>query len=172
MAKPEAGAGATLPVLVVRGSHADLGRAMGERQREQIARVVTRAQEGFHEQGTTEAEVREQNAPYVAAAARIYPGYLTELEAMAEGAGVPFDVLFRLNCYEAYPPGTRPRRPPVRGAGAQQRPGGAGGGQRPRGRGRHPGGRLYQRRQQGRRGRGGGAHRRLLTRSHRGHLPR
>jgi hypothetical protein len=113
MAKPEEGTGATLPVLVVRGSHADLGRAMGERQREQIARVVTRAQEGFHERGTTEAEVREQNAPYVAAAARIYPGYLTELEAMAEGAGVPFDVLFRLNCYEAFPPGTRPRRPPV-----------------------------------------------------------
>jgi isopenicillin-N N-acyltransferase like protein len=110
MAKPEAGSGAPLPVLVVRGSHADLGWAMGNRQREQIARVVARAQEGFRERGTSEAEVREQNAPYVAAAARIYPDYLTELEAMAEGAGVPFDVLFRLNCYEAYPPGTRPSR--------------------------------------------------------------
>src|SRR5918993_293964 len=114
MARPEAGARAPPPGPVVRGTPADLGRAMGERQREQIARVVARAQESFHERGTSEVEVREQNAPYVVAAARIYPGYLTELEAMAEGAGVPFDVLFRLNCYEAYPPGSRPPRPASR----------------------------------------------------------
>ena len=60
MAKPEAGAGATLPVLVVRGSHADLGRAMGERQREQIARVVPGAQEGFHSPHRLEAVGRRR----------------------------------------------------------------------------------------------------------------
>ena len=102
-----AAAGAQLPVLAVRGSHADLGRAMGERQRSQIQGVVAVALEGFKEQAIGEDELREQNAPYVAAAARIYPQYLAELEAMARGAEVPFEVLFRLNCYEARPPGSR-----------------------------------------------------------------
>ena len=107
-----AAAGAQLPVLAVRGSHADLGRAMGEHQRSQIQGVVAVALNGFKEQAIGEDELRAQNAPYLAAAARIYPQYLAELEAMAEGAGVPFEVLFRLNCFEARPPGSRVVPPP------------------------------------------------------------
>ena len=93
-----AAAGAHLPVLVARGDHAALGRAMGEHRRAQIQGVVAVAQHGFREGGIGEEDLRVQNAPFVEAAARIYPQYFAELAAMAEGARVPFDVLFRLNC--------------------------------------------------------------------------
>ena len=113
----KAAPGAHLPVLVVRGGHAEFGRAMGERQRSQIQGVVAVALTGFREQEIGEDDLREQNAPYLEAAARVYPRYLAELEAMAQGAEVPFEVLFRLNCYEARPPGTPlvppPPAPPV-----------------------------------------------------------
>ena len=113
----KAAPGAHLPVLVFRGGHAAFGRAMGERQRSQIQGVVAVALTGFREQGIGEDDLRAQNAPYLEAAARVYPRYLAELEAMAHGAEVPFEVLFRLNCYEARPPGTPivppPPAPPV-----------------------------------------------------------
>jgi hypothetical protein len=108
----KAAQGAHLPVLVFRGDHAALGRAMGERQRSQIQGVVAVALAGFREQEIGEDDVRAQNAPFLEAAARVYPQYLVELEAMAQGAEVPLDVLFRLNCYEARPPGTPVVPPP------------------------------------------------------------
>jgi hypothetical protein len=80
---------------------------MGERQRGPIGLAAERVLEALGEQGKGEAELRAQNEPYVEAAARIYPHLLVELEAMARAAGVPFDVLFRLNCYEARPPEER-----------------------------------------------------------------
>ncbi|MDQ3700636.1 MAG: C45 family peptidase [Chloroflexota bacterium] len=110
MAKREPGL--TLPVVTVRGTHADLGRAMGEARAAQITRMAATALEALREQGTSEAELHEQVAPYVDAAGRVYPQLLVELQEMARAADVPFDVLFRLNCYESRPPGT-PARPPA-----------------------------------------------------------
>jgi|GEM_PF-847645 len=97
---------APLPVVVVEGGHAALGRAMGRAQARPIQRVVEATLRTLHEQGTTEAQLREQNAPYVEAAESIFPELMLELREMARAAEVPFDVLFRLNCYEARPPGT------------------------------------------------------------------
>lgn len=97
---------APLPVVSVEGGHAALGRAMGRAQARQIQRVVEATLRTLHEQGTTEAQLREQNAPYVEAAESIFPELMIELREMARAAEVPFDVLFRLNCYEARPPGT------------------------------------------------------------------
>ncbi len=110
MAKREAGA--TLPVVTVRGTHADLGWAMGQARAAQLQRVVATAAEALREQGTSEAELHEQIAPYLDAAGRVYPQYLVELQEMARGAEVPFDILFRLNCYESRPPGTPAAPPP------------------------------------------------------------
>src|SRR5688572_8065630 len=98
MAKREPGS--ILPVVVVRGSHADLGQAMGRAQQAQIQRVVATALESLHDLPASDADIRSQNGPFLDAAARIYPELLVELQAMARGADVPFDVLFRLNCYE------------------------------------------------------------------------
>src|SRR5688500_7338560 len=104
----KAPSGAPLPVLQIRGTHEELGRAMGQFRAEQIKRSVTTTQAALWEADVSRAALAEQIAPYVEATERIYPQYMRELRAMAEGAEVPFDVLFRLNCYESRPVGTPP----------------------------------------------------------------
>src|SRR6266511_3961957 len=106
MAKRDAGA--TLPVVKVEGTHADLGRAMGRAQAAHIRSAVDAVYEQLREQKITRTQLREQIAPFVDAAERIFPQYLAELREMARAAEVPFEALFRLNCYESRPPGTPP----------------------------------------------------------------
>lgn len=100
--------GATLPILRVRGDHAALGRAMGEFRAAQIRKVVVAAEASLWEADVSIAALRDQIAPYLEAAGIVYPHYLEELREMAAAAHVPFEVLFRLNCYESRPPGTPP----------------------------------------------------------------
>src|SRR5688572_24346241 len=100
--------GAPIPVLNLRGTHEELGRAMGQFRAAQIKRSVTSAEAALWEADVSRAALAEQIAPYVEATERIYPQYMRELRAMAEGAEAPFDVLFRLNCYESRPIGTPP----------------------------------------------------------------
>src|SRR5687767_2200817 len=102
----KAPSGAPLPVLQIRGTHEELGRAMGQFRAAQIKRSATTVQAALWDADISRAALSEQIAPYVEATERIYPGYMRELRAMAEGAEVPFDVLFRLNCYESRPEGT------------------------------------------------------------------
>jgi hypothetical protein len=92
----------------VRGTHEELGRAMGEFRAAQLKRSADMVKAALWDGDVSRAELTEQIAPYVEATERIFPQYLRELRAMAEGAQVPFDVLFRLNCYESRPPGTPP----------------------------------------------------------------
>src|SRR5436190_9012536 len=102
--------GATLPVVRVVGTHAELGRAMGLHKAQQIRTAVDAALEHMRELEITEAALREQIAPYVAAAEATFPQYVVELREMARAAEVPFDLVFRLNCYESWPAGLRRRR--------------------------------------------------------------
>ena len=106
MAKREPGA--TLPVVRVEGTHADLGRAMGRAQAAHIRAAVDAVYKQLREQKIRRAQLREQIAPFVDATERIFPQYLVELREMARAAEVPFEPLFRLNCYESRPPGTPP----------------------------------------------------------------
>src|SRR5919202_5331652 len=108
MAKREAGV--TLPEVRVVGTHADLGRAMGSHQAAQIRAAVESALHQMRELEITDAALREQIAPYVDAVEATWPQYVVELREMARAAEVPFDLLFRLNCYESWPPGLRRRR--------------------------------------------------------------
>ena len=80
---------------------------MGTAQATPIRSAVAEALETLHEQEVTEQALREQIAPYVEAAERLFPQYLIELREMGRAADVPFDVLFRWNCYESRPPGSR-----------------------------------------------------------------
>jgi hypothetical protein len=105
--------GARLPLLAVEGTHATLGQAMGRSSAVHIRAAVEQALATLHEQGIDDATLNEQIAPFVEAAERIFPQYLVELRAMADAAGVPFPVLFRLNCYESRPPGTPPAAAPA-----------------------------------------------------------
>src|SRR5688572_16294139 len=100
--------GAPIPVLQIRGTHEELGKAMGEFRSAQIKRSADLAKAALWEADVSRAQLTEQIAPYIEATERIFPQYMRELRAMAEGAQVPFDVLFRLNCYESRPPGTPP----------------------------------------------------------------
>lgn len=81
---------------------------MGQFRAAQIKRSATSVEAALWEADVSRAALTEQIAPYVEATERIFPHYLRELRAMAEGAEVPFDILFRLNCYESRPPGTPP----------------------------------------------------------------
>jgi hypothetical protein len=100
--------GARLPVLAVRGTHEELGRAMGEFRAAQLKRSCDLAKAALWEADVSREMLAEQIAPYLEATEQVFPGYMRELRAMADGAQVPFDVLFRLNCYESRPPGTPP----------------------------------------------------------------
>jgi hypothetical protein len=102
-------AGATLPEIRVVGTHADLGRAMGQGRAKQIRAATDSVLKQMEEFKITEAALRQQIAPYVEAGERIFPQYMVELREMARAAEVPFEYLFRLNCYESSPPGTWPR---------------------------------------------------------------
>ncbi|MBI3971912.1 MAG: hypothetical protein HY332_11535 [Chloroflexi bacterium] len=112
MAKVEAGA--TLPVVRVVGTHADLGRAMGTAKAAQIQRAVDAAIETLREQGITDDELRREIEPFVDISERFFPEYVVELRAMARAAAVRFNVLFRLNCHESRPAAPpRPAAPTV-----------------------------------------------------------
>jgi isopenicillin-N N-acyltransferase like protein len=95
--------GATLPIVRVHGTHADLGRAIGQAQGPFIRRAVASTIEAIREGGVTDSLLREQIQPYIDASERAFPQYLIELREMAAAAEVPFHFLFRLNCYESRP---------------------------------------------------------------------
>jgi len=81
---------------------------MGEFRAAQLKRSADMVKAALWDADVSRAQLSEQIAPYVEATERVFPHFMRELRAMAEGAQVPFDVLFRLNCYESRPPGTPP----------------------------------------------------------------
>lgn len=84
-----------------RGSHRELGRAVGEAARPQIASALD-----FYEQYSEElsglpfAAALDESRRYLPFAQRYLPQYVDELEGVAEGAGQPFERLLVPNCAE------------------------------------------------------------------------
>jgi isopenicillin-N N-acyltransferase like protein len=88
-----------------RGTHRELGRAVGEAAREQVVASVEffRADFAAMTKGRlTFAEAERQAPAYAEAARRWLPQYVEELEGLAEGSGVPFSQLLVLNCGEEF----------------------------------------------------------------------
>ena len=88
-----------------RGTHRELGRAVGEAAREQVLASVEffRADFPALTKGRLTFEEAERQAPaYADAARRWLPQYVEELEGLAEGSGVPFSRLLVLNCGEEF----------------------------------------------------------------------
>ena len=86
-----------------RGSHRELGRAVGEGAREQVCASVEFFREHFEamtEGRLTFARAEREAAAYFDEARRVVPGLVDELEGLAEGAGVPASTLRVLNCGE------------------------------------------------------------------------
>jgi isopenicillin-N N-acyltransferase-like protein len=88
-----------------RGSYRELGRAVGEAARAQVAASVEFFRDEFTAltQGRlTFSEAERRATAYERAARRWLPQYVDELEGLAEGSGVPFSRLLVLNCGEEF----------------------------------------------------------------------
>jgi len=91
------------PHIAARGSHRELGRAVGEGAREQIAAAIAFYEEHFVAMaGITFAEAERQSLGYLPYVRRYLPQYVDELEGMAEAAGLPFVKLLVPNCAEEF----------------------------------------------------------------------
>jgi isopenicillin-N N-acyltransferase like protein len=89
--------------IQARGTHRELGRAIGEGAREQIRASLSFFADNFAAMtegrlGFAQAELLAQ--PYGEQARRWLPELVAELQGMAEGANVPYSQLLVLNCGE------------------------------------------------------------------------
>jgi isopenicillin-N N-acyltransferase-like protein len=89
--------------IQARGSYRELGRAVGEGARDQIAAALAFYEEHFTAMaGLDFAEAERQTLDYLPYAQRYLPQYVEELEGMAEGANQPFGKLLVPNCAEEF----------------------------------------------------------------------
>lgn len=90
-----------LPIVRVKGSPLNRGRQQGEAARPQVLRALTRYKDVLirainltWEEGMREAR---KFLPY---GEQAFPEFVEELRGIAEGADVPFEEVWTLNCYE------------------------------------------------------------------------
>lgn len=111
----------SFPCIQARGSYRELGRAVGEGAREQIAAAMEFYETHFRVMSGLEfAEAERQAQQYAPFVRRYLPQYLEELEGMAEGSGQPLGKLLVPNCAEEF------TCPVDDGPAAQEDPPGAG----------------------------------------------
>jgi isopenicillin-N N-acyltransferase-like protein len=94
----------TVPIIEVKGGPRERGRQQGEAACPQILRALSRyremlpkAIELMWEEGSLEAR---KFLPY---GEQTFPSFVEEIRGIAEGAGVPFEEVWTLNCYEGLP---------------------------------------------------------------------
>jgi isopenicillin-N N-acyltransferase-like protein len=91
------------PHIQARGSYRELGRAVGEAAREQVAAALDYYREHFVTiAGIEFAEAERRAQVYLKHARRHLPQYVDELEGLAEGAGQPFSAVMVPNCGEEF----------------------------------------------------------------------
>ena len=91
------------PYIQARGSYRDLGRAVGEAAREQVAAAIDYYREHFVAMAGIEfAEAERRAQGYLRYAERHLPQYVEELQGLAEGAGQPFSAVMVPNCGEEF----------------------------------------------------------------------
>lgn len=86
-----------------KGSHRELGRAIGEGAREQLRASIAFFRDEFRAMTAghlTFEEAEAQALVYAEETRRWLPQYMEEIEGMAEGAGVPLSQLLVPNCGE------------------------------------------------------------------------
>ena len=92
-----------IPVIEARGTHYEVGRQIGAKCKSQIEGLLSYVREDLPSGVTWEAMLA-QSKLYLAHSRAIYPGYIEELEGIAEGAGVSFDEIFLSMCEELWEP--------------------------------------------------------------------
>jgi isopenicillin-N N-acyltransferase-like protein len=111
-------------VVQVRGTHREIGQAIGETARPQIQAAVEFYTANFSEAfGLSRDDAIATAHEHLRYARRYLPHLVEELEGMAEGSGSPFDDLLVLNCGEEISPMLQPPSPcdddPSSGGGVQ-----------------------------------------------------
>jgi isopenicillin-N N-acyltransferase-like protein len=94
----------TIPIIEVKGGPRERGRQQGEAASAQILRALNRYQDILPksidlmwEEGSLEAR---KFLPY---GEQTFPEFVEEIRGIAEGANVPFEEVWTLNCYEGLP---------------------------------------------------------------------
>jgi isopenicillin-N N-acyltransferase like protein len=90
-----------IPLIEVQGSYREVGRQIGTHFQEQIGTSLGKMREGLPA-GVSWEDMLYQAGLYLAYSREIYPRYIEELEGIAEGAHVPFEVLFLSMCEELW----------------------------------------------------------------------
>lgn len=94
---------ATLPHIEAKGTHRQVGRQIGEAGRGLVHRELAYYEEQFPLlAGFSFAECVERARVFLKPSEEFAPQIVDQLRGLAEGAGVPFDVLFALNCNEEF----------------------------------------------------------------------
>ncbi len=103
-------------VIDAAGTHREVGRQIGEAARDLVAGGLAAHEERFFAlAGFGFAEAVERSREYLRSAEDYVPQAVDQVRGLAEGADVPFQKLFALNCSEEF---TCARRPRVAAAGA------------------------------------------------------
>jgi isopenicillin-N N-acyltransferase-like protein len=90
-----------VPLIQVRGSPRQRGRQQGEGARAQVGRMVACYRDHFSAAaGMSWNEGIVASRRFLAYAEVAFPHLIEELQGIAEGAGVPFQDVWLLNCYE------------------------------------------------------------------------
>jgi isopenicillin-N N-acyltransferase-like protein len=94
---------ARLPYIEAKGTYREVGRQIGEAERELVLRELDYYREQFVAlAGFSFAEAVERARAYLRPAERAVPQIVDQVRGLAEGAGVPFDHLFAANCNEEF----------------------------------------------------------------------
>jgi isopenicillin-N N-acyltransferase-like protein len=93
------------PMLLVSGTHRQMGQQIGEGRRENVQHSVDNARrlldQAFNELKLTWEQAQIQAQKYLLFAQQRFPQYVEEMQGIAEGAKVSFDDLLVLNVMEA-----------------------------------------------------------------------
>ena len=105
-----------MPVVSAAGTLYEVGLAIGHHRQHRIAARVEAMRERRLSVGIDNATAYRSAQPYLALTEGLLPDLVVELAGIADGAGVPFLELFRLNCPGARLPAESPwlRRRPAR----------------------------------------------------------
>jgi len=88
----------TFPYLEIKGTHYEIGHAIGEMFRGKIQETIEERKQSIQHY----AAFRAKSERYVKKTEEIFPDLIEEMRGMAQGAQIPFLDLFFHNCPEAY----------------------------------------------------------------------
>ena len=97
-----------MPVVSAAGTPYEVGLAIGRHRQHRIAARVEAMRERRLSVGIDDATAYRSAQPYLALTEGLLPDLVVELAGIADGAGVPFLELFRLNCPGARLPAESP----------------------------------------------------------------